>query len=71
MSAITDLRKKSSEQEKIALFGEMTAEEIDDLPAADKKLFEEAVSSERKHLINLQNKKPTSPALSPVCMNLF
>lgn len=49
----------------------MTAEEIDDLPEADKQLFEEAVSSERKHLINLQNKSPLGPALSPVCLNLF
>lgn len=49
----------------------MTAEEIDDLPEADKQLFEEAVSSERKHLINLQNKSPLGPAVSPVCLNLF
>lgn len=49
----------------------MTAEEIDDLPEADKQLFEEAVSSERKHLINLQNKSPLDPVLSPVCLNLF
>lgn len=49
----------------------MTAEEIDDLPAADKQLFEETVSSERKHLINLQNKKPFGSALPPVRLNFF